>query len=174
MFKKKPQIKNLSPLRSSDRRKLADQIISQFNVSVPPQRPELSTDDQHITDPPAEPSLPSIRNSLLPENCSSARFTTNAGTDNKLVSGTIYVASYLGHEDRILWLRWDATPQKLYPTVYTLWANPGLLPLLHTPASVIDKLKTGADLMIPGLIGGPPWPAGAKKDAIIAAASIER
>lgn len=170
MFKKKPQIKNLSPLRSSDRRKLADQMISEFNVPVPSQI-SAPLPEEHTNSPP---TLSSIRNSLLPENCSSARFTTHAGADNKLVSGTVYIGSHPGFEERILWIQWGANTQRLYPTVYTLWANPALVPLLTTPGVVVDKLKNGADLMIPGLFGGPPWPAGAIKNSIVAAARMEK
>lgn len=58
-------------------------------------------------------------------------------------------------------------------TVYTLWHNPGLVPLLHTPEVVLRKLRGGADLMTPGLARGPPFPSKATKDAIVAIASLE-
>jgi translation initiation factor 2D len=38
---------------------------------------------------------------------------------------------------------------------------------------VISKLQSGADLMTPGLAGGPPFPEKAKKGSIVAIASIE-
>lgn len=57
-------------------------------------------------------------------------------------------------------------------TVYTLWHNPNLTPLLHTPAMVIDKIKGGADLMTPGL-AGPPFPQYAKQGAIVAMSSLD-
>lgn len=57
-------------------------------------------------------------------------------------------------------------------TVYTLWKNTDLLPLLHTHPPVLTKIQTGADLMIPGLIG-PPFPAGATKGRLVAIASSE-
>lgn len=169
MFKKKPQIKNLSPLRSSDRRKLADQIIADYQVAVP------STTDQVDTESPATstaPTLSSIRSSLLPDNLQSARFTTQAGPTNSQVSGTVYVGSHPSLEERILWIQYGKET-RLYPTVYTLWQNPGLVPLLHTPDFVIEKLQTGADLMTPGLIGGPPWPDRAKTGTIVAASGLQ-
>jgi translation initiation factor 2D len=58
-------------------------------------------------------------------------------------------------------------------TVYTLWRNPGIVPLLHTDTTVITKLQGGADLMIPGLAGGPPFPEKAKKGAVVAVASAQ-
>ena len=57
--------------------------------------------------------------------------------------------------------------------VYTLWHNPGILPLLYTPLAVVGKLQGGADLMTPGLQRGPPFPAKTKKGAIVAIASLE-
>lgn len=59
-------------------------------------------------------------------------------------------------------------------TVYTLWRHPGLVPLLHTPELVLQKLRTGADLMTPGLARGPPFPSKARKNSIVAIASIEK
>lgn len=170
------QIKNLSPLRSSDRRRLSDRIIADFNIPVP-SPPSTSETAASGTDQSAEnsptPTVTSIRTSLLPENSLSARFTTHAGSEAKLVSGTVYVGAHPGSDERILWIQIGPSEQRLYPTVYTLWHNPGLVPLLHTQDFVVDKLKSGADLMTPGLAGGPPFPSQANKDAIVAVASTE-
>lgn len=68
---------------------------------------------------------------------------------------------------------WAKVADKMYPTVYTLWHNPGIVPLLYTPLVVVEKLQGGADLMTPGLQRGPPFPKGAKKGAIVAVASLE-
>jgi len=57
--------------------------------------------------------------------------------------------------------------------VYTLWKHPRLLPLLQTPDAVLSKMRGGADLMTPGLAGGPPFPAGATKGSSVAIASLE-
>nr|XP_020666327.1 eukaryotic translation initiation factor 2D [Pogona vitticeps] len=40
----------------------------------------------------------------------------------------------------------------LYPTVYTLWSYPYLLPAFSTWPPVLQKLTGGADLMLPGVI----------------------
>ncbi|XP_067388019.1 eukaryotic translation initiation factor 2D isoform X1 [Emydura macquarii macquarii] len=40
----------------------------------------------------------------------------------------------------------------LYPTVYTLWSYPDLLPAFSTWPSVLQKLAGGADLMLPGVM----------------------
>jgi len=87
----------------------------------------------------------------------------------KEVQGTVYVGSHEGGEQRILWF---SVEDRLYPTVYTLWRNPGILPLLHTPSVVVQKLQGGADLMTPGL-AGPPFPASATKGAVVAIASLD-
>ena len=86
----------------------------------------------------------------------------------------MYVGGHPGHEERILWLQIGQKDPRLYPTVYTLWWNPGLVPLLHTQGFVVEKLRTGADLMTPGLTRGPPFPEKAKKNAIVAVASLTR
>ena len=54
-----------------------------------------------------------------------------------------------------------------------MWRNPGIVPLLHTPGIVVKKLQGGADLMTPGLANGPPFPAKAKKGAVVAVASLD-
>ncbi|KAJ5135651.1 Translation initiation factor SUI1 [Penicillium bovifimosum] len=169
MFKKKPTIKNLSPLRSSDRRKIADQIIKDYQISVP-----LNSSED--TSAPAS-SLTSIRNSLLPENTQTARFTTTAGPDLRELQGIVYVGTHPDEDERVLWFKLEHGPgadKRLYPTVYTLWHNPNLVPLLYTPEFVMGKLHGGADLMTPGLANEPPFPERAVKSAVVAVASVDR
>jgi len=166
MFKKKPQIKPAAPLRSSDRRKLADQVIADYGLSPP-----------EITDPTPEQKAEAtaahtaLRNSLFPDNLQSARFSTTHGPELKKINGTVYIGNSNGAEARILWWQIEGA---MYPSVYTLWKHPGMLPLLHTPEIVVGKLKGGADLMTPGLARGPPFPERAKKGAVVAVASLER
>ncbi|KKK20037.1 RNA binding protein [Aspergillus ochraceoroseus] len=177
MFKKKPTIKNLSPLRSSDRRKIADQIISDYKIEIPSHPPAEPSGDDSSTANPALPTLSTIRNSLIPENCLSARFTTTAGPELREVQGTVYVGTHSDGEERVLWFKIEHGPGadgRLYPTVYTLWHNPKLVPLLHTPELVMRKLHGGADLMTPGLANEPPFPERAVKDAVVAVASLDR
>ncbi|KAF4070573.1 hypothetical protein AMELA_G00286890 [Ameiurus melas] len=42
--------------------------------------------------------------------------------------------------------------KQLYPTVYTLWRFPDLLPTFTTWPPVVQKLTGGADLMLPGVV----------------------
>ncbi|KAL8733065.1 MAG: hypothetical protein Q9181_003720 [Wetmoreana brouardii] len=188
MFKKKPspilkhqQIKPLAPLRSSDRRKIADQIIKQFQIEIPPKNEEEKPEDSHGS---TTIGVGAIRNSLLPDSSQSARFTTTVGKDLKQVSGTVYVGSHPGEEQRVLWIKLE---ERLIPTgglyyvaqrnnteVYTLWRNPRIVPLLHTPDVVLQKLRGGADLMTPGLARGPPFPPKATRGSLVAVASLEK
>ncbi|KAJ6091636.1 Translation initiation factor SUI1 [Penicillium canescens] len=170
MFKKKPTIKNLAPLRSSDRRKIADQIIKEYQISIP----STSAEDPAST---TSPNLTSIRNSLLPDNSLTARFTTTAGPDLRELTGIVYVGAHPDGEERVLWFKLEHGPgadKRLYPTVYTLWHNPNLVPLLYTPGFVMGKLHGGADLMTPGLANEPPFPARAVKGAVVAVASVDK
>lgn len=169
MFKKTPTYKSLAPLRSSDRRKLADQIIKDYNLEPPTTQNEEQTAEQRAE---ATTARTTLRNSLLPENTQTARFTTTHGPELKQTSGTIYVGEHEGDsEARILWFQVEG---RMYPSVYTLWSNPGIVPLLHTPEVVVKKLQGGADLMTPGLAGGPPFPERATKGAVVAVASTDK
>lgn len=150
-------------MRSSDRRKTADQIIAHLGLELPNENVENAEEKAAAV---AEKTA--LRNSILPDNALSARFTTTHGPDLKQVSGTVYAGSHNGEEQRILWFKVD---DRMYPTVYTLWKNPGIVPLLHTMQNVIEKMQGGADLMTPGLARGPPFPAKARKGAVVAVAS---
>ncbi|PGH36813.1 translation initiation factor 2D [[Emmonsia] crescens] len=177
MFKKKPTFKPLAPLRSSDRRRIADQIIQQFKIEIP--TPIAASSDEQPETPQNDnaTSLTALRKSLLPDNTMSGRFMTTAGPDLTPVQGTIYVGSHANSDERILWVRPEQgvdTDGRLYPTVYTLWHHPRLVPLLHTPSLVMDKLYGGADLMTPGLANGPPFPERAIKGEIVAVASLAK
>jgi translation initiation factor 2D len=168
MFKKKPQIKPLAPLRSSDRRKLADQIIQEYGLQNTQPDSEEQTAERKAEATAAHTSL---RNSLLPDNTQSARFTTTHGPELKQVSGTVYVGHQEGEDSRILWFQIEG---RILPSVYTLWRNPDIVPILHTPDIVVKKLQGGADLMTPGLFGGPPFPPRATKGAVVAIAALDR
>lgn len=104
------KIKPLSPLKSSDRRRTADQIISDFALEVPVDSTADPEDKAAST-----AGLTALRKSILPENALSARFTTTAGPDLKQVSGTVYVGGHdgTGDEQRILWVK---VGEKMYPT----------------------------------------------------------
>lgn len=111
----------------------------------------------------------------MPENSLTARFTTTAGPDLREVQGIVYVGAHPGEDERVLWFKIEHGPgsdRKLYPTVYTLWQNPDIVPLLHTPDMVMRKLQGGADLMTPGLANDPPFDPRAVKGSPVAVATI--
>lgn len=94
------------------------------------------------------------------------------------MQGTVYVGSHpeFAGEERILWFKLEQGPGadgRIYPTVYSLWHNPRLVPLLYTPAFVMGKLFGGADLMTPGLANEPPFPSGAVKGSVVAVSSLD-
>ncbi|KAM4048406.1 eukaryotic translation initiation factor 2D [Anomaloglossus baeobatrachus] len=45
--------------------------------------------------------------------------------------------------------------RNLYPTVYSLWSFPDLLPAFTTWPPVLEKMSGGADLMLPGVVVPP-------------------
>ncbi|XP_044142231.1 eukaryotic translation initiation factor 2D [Bufo gargarizans] len=47
---------------------------------------------------------------------------------------------------------WFELERNLYPTVYTLWTFPDLLPAFTTWPPVLEKMAGGADLMLPGVV----------------------
>lgn len=174
----------MAPIRSSDRRKIADSIISEYQIEVP-HIEAVEEDGADKEQSSAVSGLGALRSALLPEGSMSARVTTTHGPDQTPVSGTIYVGSYPNQEVRVLWLKLE---DRIYPTgqfnrasefcrsllvVYTLWQHPNLVPLLHTTDNVVLKMQGGSDLMTPGL-AGPPFPVKAKKGSTVAVANLSR
>ena len=106
------KIKTLSPLRSSDRRRIADQIISDYQLEIPVDEHTEQQGDEGTTVSPAS-RIGVLRNSLLPDGSLSAKFTTTAGPDLKEILGTVYVGAVSGEEARVLWIRHN---ERLYPT----------------------------------------------------------
>ncbi|KAG9322093.1 hypothetical protein KVV02_005577 [Mortierella alpina] len=138
MFKKPvASLKSFSPLRSSDRRRLRDEILASF--------PALQ-DMEPINDTP-------ISAIIAPEGLQSAKFTSYIDEP-----GTLYTDG----EGTPLWFKISSSKKDsmIVPTIYMLWRFPHLIPGLTTWNPVVDKLRNGADLMIPGVItaGSTPIP----------------
>ncbi|KAI0084693.1 eukaryotic translation initiation factor SUI1 family protein [Irpex rosettiformis] len=139
MFKKPcANLKTSAPLRGSDRRKLKQRVISEFNVSN------------------------EVGDLLMPEGIQSQKFSTHLNEPGLL---------YLSSEGDPLWFTLGKGSDALIPTVYTLWKEPNLLPLLTTPAAVVPKLVGGADLMIPGVVQSS---AEFSQDQLVAVAQYHR
>lgn len=62
--------------------------------------------------------------------------------------------------------------KNLYPTVYTLWSYPDLLPTFTTWPPVLEKMVGGADLMLPGLVVPPTGLPQVQKGALCAIALV--
>ena len=108
----KLQIKPYAPLRSSDRRKIAQSIVDEFKLTPPP-----SEDRDSV--------VVALRNSLVPENTTSAKFTTNLGPDLDQVGGVVYVGSPPGEQQKPLWVKVDRTmfPTGMYTLPWFVWAK---------------------------------------------------
>ncbi|XP_041091899.1 eukaryotic translation initiation factor 2D-like isoform X3 [Polyodon spathula] len=74
------------------------------------------------------------------------------------------VTLYVLHENPIFF----EVEKKLYPTVYTLWLFPDLLPVFTTWPAVLQKLAGGADLMLPGVVVPPSGLPGVKQGCLCA------
>ncbi|KAG0202365.1 hypothetical protein BGX28_005119 [Mortierella sp. GBA30] len=130
MFKKPvASLKSFSPLRSSDKRRLRDEILASFPVLK---------DMEPIDDTP-------INTIITPDGLQSAKFTSYIEEP-----GTLYTDG----EGTPLWFKISTSKKDslIIPTVYMLWKFPRLIPSLTTWNPVVDKLRNGADLMIPGVI----------------------
>ncbi|KAF9296369.1 hypothetical protein BGZ88_012757 [Linnemannia elongata] len=130
MFKKPlASIKSFSPLRSSDKRRLRDEILASF--------PALK-DMEPINDTP-------INAIITPDGLQATKFTSYIEEP-----GTLYTDA----DGTPLWFKISSSKNHslIVPSVYTLWKFPDLIPGLTTWNPVVDKLRNGADLMIPGVI----------------------
>ncbi|KZO97637.1 eukaryotic translation initiation factor SUI1 family protein [Calocera viscosa TUFC12733] len=100
---------------------------------------------------------------LVPDGLQARKFKSSGGEP-----GTIYQSP----DGEPLWFVAGKQSSTLVPTVYTLWRRPGMVPMLHTPAFVIEKLSEGADLMIPGVLETQEDLQGVSKGDLAAIAAI--
>ncbi|RKO87594.1 hypothetical protein BDK51DRAFT_34241, partial [Blyttiomyces helicus] len=128
MFKKPPHTKNAALVKSSDRRKLRADLSSAF-----PNLPPTSLD---LVLPPKEGK--GGEGAL-----SAAKFVAHSGDQ-----GTLYLVD----GEPVFWRDLDGG---FWPSVYTAWKVPDLLPTIMTHGPVMRKLFEGADLMLPGVIVPP-------------------
>jgi translation initiation factor 2D len=130
MFRKDFKSKGYTQVKSSDRKKLRQQLQQIY--------PTL-TDD--------------ILSSVVPtgkgEDFTSCKLLLSTGEDI-LVYSTNKTPWFFTVEDK------SSKTERILPTVYLLWKCPDLLTLkFHTHKHVFNKLMNGADLMLPGLILSP-------------------
>ncbi|TPX30413.1 hypothetical protein SmJEL517_g06012 [Synchytrium microbalum] len=129
MFRKNlQQIKFKSPLRSSDRRKLRQEILSLF--------PSI-TEEQLASILPVKEGKDGEGEIIV------VKLVTSAGEN-----GVAYLI-----DSQPSFFRIDDLP--LLPTCYTCWKLPHIMPTLATHRPVLKRLMEGADLMLPGVIVQP-------------------
>ncbi|KNC96131.1 uncharacterized protein SPPG_08518 [Spizellomyces punctatus DAOM BR117] len=125
MFRKPFHTKPQSHLRSSDRRKLRAELLAAY--------PSIS--EEVVVD-----LIPTKEGKDGGGEVISAKFVTHGGEQ-----GVLYVVD----GQPILWKDLSGC---IFPTVYTLWRIPAMLPTIMTHGPVLQKLFDGADLMLPGVI----------------------
>lgn len=144
MFKKPPQVKPAANIKSSDRRKLLSTICKTYSLPI-----------DEITKEGLD--------NLVPPISKKASFTSPV---DKKLSGTIYFDS----NEVPTWFQ--TRDSQLYPSLFTCWKCPYILPLVKTHEPVIGVLGKGADLMLPGTI--PPFDERAVKNAVVGIVSKEK
>ncbi|KAJ3097142.1 Eukaryotic translation initiation factor 2D [Phlyctochytrium planicorne] len=126
MFKKAFTTKSQTTVRSSDRRKLRTEILSKF--------PSLTEDSLSEIFPAKEGKNGDGEMNLV-------KILSHSGEQvNLYVVGGQPLFAKIGVDETLV------------PTVYALWALPGMLPVLSTWGVVMKKMFDGADLMLPGVI----------------------
>lgn len=130
MFRKDFKSKGYTQVKSSDRKKLRQQLQQVF--------PALTDDILSLIVPLGKG-----------EDFTSCKVLLSTGDDIVLYS-TNKIPWFFTLEDR------TSKTERIFPTVYLLWKSPDLLSLkFHTHKHVFNKLMNGADLMLPGLILPP-------------------
>jgi len=130
MFRKDFKSKGHTQVKSSDRKKLRQQLLQIY--------PSLTDDILSIIVPLGKG-----------EDFTSCKLLLSTG-DDILVYSTNKTPWFFIVEDR------TNKTERILPTVYLLWKCPDLLTLkFHTHKHVFNKLMNGADLMLPGLILPP-------------------
>ncbi|KAK6458733.1 uncharacterized protein RJT20DRAFT_123790 [Scheffersomyces xylosifermentans] len=135
MFKKDPQPKASANIKSSERRKLLQTICNTYNLPLEKLTKEATT-------------------TLLPTNTKQASFKSIQG-----YSGTIY------YDDNETPTWFKSRDSQIYPSLFTVWKCPYVVPTIKTHPHVIGILAGGADLMLPGSI--PPFDSRATKGTVV-------
>ena len=126
MFTKAFRIKSSSQMKNSDKKKFKAEIRKKFSYLSDP-----SVDEDALND-------------LLP-NKGEIIVTKIETFDGDSV--------LLYQKDKNLTLFFELIKDKIiFPSLWTLWQYPQMLPTLTTSSVVLSRLANGADLMLPGVI----------------------
>ncbi|CAK7897842.1 hypothetical protein CAAN4_B11694 [[Candida] anglica] len=135
MFKKNPEPKASANIKSSERRKLLANICNIYNI-------------------PQEKLTKEAELAILPAVTKQATFKSPQG-----FSGTIY----FNEDETPTWFK--SRDSQVFPSVFTAWRAPFIVPRIKTHPHVIEILSGGADLMLPGSI--PPFDSRATKGCVV-------
>lgn len=93
------------------------------------------------------------------------KFESNVIKQTNFVSTVTQGTIYTNDEGNIPIFFKEKHKDAIYPTVYTCWSRPGLLPIILTHGIVLqDHIFNGANLMISGTV--PPFDSRLQKDTI--------
>ena len=126
MFAKAFRIKSSSQMKGSDKKKFRAEIRKKF-----PYFTESSVDQDALND-------------LVPnkEDIFVTKIETFAGD---------YVLLY--QKSKSVTLFFELEKDKImFPSLWTLWQYPEMMPAMTTSGAVVSRLANGADLMLPGVI----------------------
>lgn len=80
-------------------------------------------------------------------------------------AGTVYT----DEQNVPIWFK-EKHGSLMFPTVFTCWSNPDILPVVQTHEHVVEeKLLKGADLMLPGMV--PPFSSKCSKGSLVGVVS---
>ncbi|XP_040564943.1 eukaryotic translation initiation factor 2D [Lepeophtheirus salmonis] len=123
MFRKPYRVKSNSQMKGTEKKKLKADLREAF--------PSMSTE-----------ALDSIIPSGKDDESQIRKVYTHSG-ENMLI--------YVFRKNPLFFV-FEKNKKKIYPTVYTLWIVPDLLPSFTTHDNVMKNIQNGADLMLPGVV----------------------
>mmetsp|Transcript_9190 Transcript_9190/g.27665 ORF Transcript_9190/g.27665 Transcript_9190/m.27665 type:complete len:726 (-) Transcript_9190:1418-3595(-) len=133
MFKKAFTVQGSNPLKSSDRKKLRSQISEEYSVSEDALQELLPTKNAEIV--------------VLKLSNKATVWCI------KEESGKAGRASAVNKYGQPIFFGLDINGKsRVFPTVYTMWPAPDMVPPLFTHAQVSKNILSGADLMLPGVL----------------------
>lgn len=138
MFKADPKPKPSANIKSSERRALYGDICKQFKL-------------------PKERILKDVERVILPATVKQSSFRS-AREDQGFI--------YYDNSETPVWFESNEKNSPLYPSVFTLWNCPAILPMVVTHPHVIKVLCNGAGLMLPGCV--LPFDRRIKKGDVVA------
>ena len=148
MFKKPFHVKTRSPLKGSERKGLLEKIVTAFPLLATSPATAIPSsalvkpaeEPQEDGQPPVPAVSPSLVDYLLPKKGGVEVWKIQTHGD---VLGRVFLA-----HGRPMFVETD---RGLFPTVYALRMAPDAFPAILTNDYVLERLKDGADLMLPGI-----------------------